>query len=127
MSKKNDTSRNAPEEVDEYLVRLSKTERKSLQDLRDKIKKIAPQVTERIGYQMPIMRINRDLVGFALQKNYLSLYTMSPELMKKMKPDLKGVKVSGATIHFTPNNPIPDEILKKIIKERIKEDELNAK
>ena len=127
MSKKNDTSRNAPEEVDEYLVRLSKTERKSLQDLRDKIKKIAPQVTERIGYQMPIMRINRDLVGFALQKNHLSLYTMSPELIKKMKPDLKGVKVSGAAIHFTPNNPIPDEILKKIIKERIKEDELNAK
>lgn len=127
MSKRDDTSRNTPEEVDLYLSKLPEEERKALQDLRAKIKKLAPQVKERIGYQMPIMRINKDLVGFTSQKNHLSLYTMSPELIEKMKPELSGIKVSGATIHFTPAAPIPDAILEKIIKARIEEDELFKK
>ena len=95
--------------------------------MRDRIKVIAPQVTERIGYQIPIMRLNRDLVGFASQKDHLSLYTMSPSLMRKLKPELKGIKISGATIHFTSDNPIPDDILERIIMARIKEDEANSK
>jgi uncharacterized protein YdhG (YjbR/CyaY superfamily) len=124
MSKKNDTSRNAPEEIDEYLSKLPEHDRVSLQDLRDRIKALAPNVTERIGYQMPILRINRDLVGFASQKNHLSLYTLSPGLMKRLKPELKGVEISGATIHFTSDNPIPDNVLEKIIMARIKEDNM---
>ena len=127
MSKRDDTSRNTPEEIDLYLSKLPEEERKALQDLRAKIKKMAPQVKERIGYQMPIMRINKDLVGFTSQKKHLSLYTMSPKLMEKMKPELSGIKISGATIHFTPAAPIPDAILEKIIKARIEEDELFKK
>jgi uncharacterized protein YdhG (YjbR/CyaY superfamily) len=127
MSKKSYTSRNAPEEIDEYLLKLPEHERVSLQDLRDRIKALASKVTERIGYQIPIMRINRDLVGFASQKDHLSFYTMSPGLMKRLKQELEGVKISGATIHFTADNPIPDDVLEKIIKARLEEDEANSK
>lgn len=127
MSKKDYTSRNTPEEVDLYLSKLPEEERKALQDLRTKIKKLAPQAKERIGYQMPILRINKDLVGFASQKNHLALYTMSPKLMATMKSELSGIKISGATIHFTHEAPIPDAILEKIIKARIEEDELLKK
>ena len=44
---------------------------------------------------------------------------MSPKLVIKMKADLKDLKVSGATIHFIPNDPIPGPIIKKILKEKI--------
>lgn len=67
MPNKTDTSRNAPVEVDEYLSRLPEAQKKCLQDLRESIKKLVPEVTERIGYQMPVMRIN----SVDVRKNHL--------------------------------------------------------
>jgi uncharacterized protein YdhG (YjbR/CyaY superfamily) len=61
------------------------------------------------------------MVGFASQKNHLSFYVMSLQLVDRMKEDLKGLQVSGATIHFTPLKPIPKSLIKKIIKARKKE------
>lgn len=46
---------------------------------------------------------------------------MRSKLVIKMKNDLKDLKVSGATIDFTPTEPIPGPIIKKILKERLKE------
>jgi uncharacterized protein YdhG (YjbR/CyaY superfamily) len=56
------------------------------------------------------------------QKNHLSLHSMSPALMRAMVEQLKGVKVSGATIHFTPENPLPRELIESIVRERMKEE-----
>jgi uncharacterized protein YdhG (YjbR/CyaY superfamily) len=44
---------------------------------------------------------------------------MSPTLVKSMKKDLQGYKVSGATIHFTPEKPLPTALVKKIVRARV--------
>ena len=41
--------------------------------------------------------------------------------MSAMAEELKGVKISGATIHFTPEKPLPRELVEKIVRERIQE------
>jgi uncharacterized protein YdhG (YjbR/CyaY superfamily) len=46
---------------------------------------------------------------------------MSPQLVKEMKEELKCYKFSGATIHFSAEEPLPPSLIKKIIKERIYE------
>ena len=46
---------------------------------------------------------------------------MSPELVKKMKKDLLGFRLSGATLHFTPDEPLPKQLIQRIIKVRLKE------
>ena len=46
---------------------------------------------------------------------------MSPPLMEAMAQELKGVKVSGATIHFTPEKPLPKDLIQRIVRERVKE------
>jgi uncharacterized protein YdhG (YjbR/CyaY superfamily) len=38
-----------------------------------------------------------------------------------MKKDLQDYKVSGATIHFTPEKPLPAALVKKIVRARVKE------
>lgn len=104
--------------VDEYLEDLPEDEKKELQRLRDIIKSKVPESKERIAYKICVFSINKDLVGFASQKNHLSFYTMSPPLVKKMKEDLKSLKMSGATIHFSPKEPIPKSLIEKILIER---------
>lgn len=107
--------------VDEYLKMLPDDAHNALQRLRNIIKSVVPDAKERISYMVPIISLNRDLVGFSSQKNHCSFYTMSPALVKRMEKELRNYKVSGATIHFKPDEPLPESLIKKIVKERIRE------
>jgi uncharacterized protein YdhG (YjbR/CyaY superfamily) len=118
---KTDASRHAPEEIDAYLAALPDDVRSSLERVRSIVKETAPECTERVSYKIPIFRLRKDLVGMSAQKNHCSLHSMSPPLMEAMSDELKGVKVSGATIHFTPDNPLPRELVERIVQERMKE------
>jgi uncharacterized protein YdhG (YjbR/CyaY superfamily) len=104
---KADTSRHAPEEIDAYLAALPDDVRASLERVRSIVRKTAPECTERVSYGIPVLRLRKDLVGMSAQKNHCSLHSMSPRLMKAMAEELKGVRVSGATLHFTPEDPLP--------------------
>ena len=107
--------------VDEYLEKLPADARAALQRLREIIKSVVPAAKERVSYGVPIVALDRDLVGFSSQKNHCSLYTMSPPLVKTMEKRLKKYEVSGATIHFKPDEPLPETLVKKIVKSRLKE------
>ncbi len=107
--------------VDEYLEKLPKDARAALQRLRKIIKSVVPAAKERVSYGVPIVALDRDLVGFSSQKNHCSFYTMSPPLVRTMEKELQKFKVSGATIHFKPDEPLPESLVKKIVKSRLKE------
>ena len=114
-------SRHAPEEIDAYLAALPDDIQSSLERVRSIIRETAPECTERVSYRIPIFRLGKDLVGMSAHKDHCSLHSMSPPLMKAMADELKGVEVSGATIHFTPEKPLPKELVERIVRERMKE------
>ena len=120
MAKK---SKNDPQAVDAYLATLPKAEREALGRLRALVKKTVPHVEERISYGTTVMfSLGRDLVGFVSQPKHLSFFTASPKLAQAMKDEItKTHKVSGATIHFSPDNPLPMGLVKKILGARIRE------
>jgi len=45
---------------------------------------------------------------------------MSPPLMEAMSEELAGFKVSGATIQFTPDKPLPRGWVERIVRARMK-------
>jgi uncharacterized protein YdhG (YjbR/CyaY superfamily) len=120
MSKPN-PSRHAPQEIDAYLEALPDDVRAALERVRGIIREAAPESTERVSYGIPIFRLQRDLVGISAQKNHCSLHSMSTSLMSAMSAELEGFKVSGATIHFTPERPLPRDLVEKIVRERMRE------
>jgi uncharacterized protein YdhG (YjbR/CyaY superfamily) len=119
-------SKNDPHAVNAYLASLPKAERASLDALRTLIKEAVPHVEERVSYGTTVMfSLGRDLVGFVSQPKHLSFFTASPTLAQAMKDEItKTHKVSGATIHFSPDHPLPTTLVKKILRARIRE---NAK
>ena len=114
-------SRHAPEEIDACLEALPDDVRAALERVRGIIRQTAPECTERVSYKIPIFRLRKDLVGMSAQKNHCALHSMSPPLMVAMAEELEGVKVSGATIHFTPEDPLSRELIEKIVRERMVE------
>jgi uncharacterized protein YdhG (YjbR/CyaY superfamily) len=120
MAKK---SKNDPQAVDNYLATLPKAEREALGRLRTLIRKTVPQVEERISYGTTVMfSLGPDLVGFVSQPKHLSFFTASPKLAQAMKDEItKTHKVSGATIHFSAENPLSTGLVQKILRARVRE------
>jgi uncharacterized protein YdhG (YjbR/CyaY superfamily) len=116
-------SKNDPLAVDAYLATLPRAERESLEALRSLIKDAIPHVQERVSYGTTVMfSLGRDLVGFVSQRNHLSFFVASPKLAHAMKDEItKTHKVSGATIHFSPQHPLPTGLVKKILRARVRE------
>jgi uncharacterized protein YdhG (YjbR/CyaY superfamily) len=116
-------SKNDPAAVDAYLATLPGGERETLQKLRALIKETVLRVEERISYGTAVMfSRGLDLLGFVAQRKHLSFLTASPKLAAAMKAEIsKTHKVSGATIHFSPDNPLPPALVKKIVRARIRE------
>jgi uncharacterized protein YdhG (YjbR/CyaY superfamily) len=110
-----------PEDVDAYLENQPDDVRAALQQLRELIHSIAPDARELISYQVPTFAQDGMLVGYGAATNHCSLFTMSPPLAKRLKDELGDVKVSGATLHFTPGQPLPDDVVRLIVTERLKE------
>jgi uncharacterized protein YdhG (YjbR/CyaY superfamily) len=116
-------SKDDPAAVDSYLAKLPDEERRTLEELRQIIKASVPDVQERISYGgAVIFAVRPDLVGFAAQEKHLSFFTMSPQLAKAIKEKItKTHKVSGATIHFSADQPLPKTLVEEIIRARLAE------
>ena len=120
MAKK---SKNDPLAVDAYLATLPRAERESLEALRTLIRNAIPHAEERVSYGTTVMfSLGRDLVGFVSQPKHLSFFMASPKLAQAMKDEItKTHKDSGATIHFSPRNPLPTGLVKRILRARVRE------
>lgn len=110
-----------PAAVDAYLAGISPPQANCLEELRQLIKSSVPGVRERISYGTSVIfALDRDLVGFVAQPNHLSFFTMSPDLAKAMQAEIRQThKLSGATIHFSVDNPLPTSLVEKILAERV--------
>jgi uncharacterized protein YdhG (YjbR/CyaY superfamily) len=79
-------------------------------------------VEECISYGIPAFRLNRrSLVFFGAWANHCSFYPGSSATLRKFRSGLKGFQVGKGTIRFSPDNPLPLGLVKKLVKARIAE------
>ena len=122
----------AADTVDGYLAALPREVRAALEKLRKIIKTATPGTTEVISYKIPVFKHQgRPLVGLGAAKKHCSFFTMSSSMILKLARmrarELKGYDVSGATIHFTPDKPLPTPLVIRLVKERVAENEKREK
>ncbi|SEW34957.1 Uncharacterized conserved protein YdhG, YjbR/CyaY-like superfamily, DUF1801 family [Chitinophaga sp. YR573] len=108
----------------EYIAKQPEPFRSKLEELRALILSVAPDATESVSYKVPCFRYLYWLVGMGVTKKYCSLYIMGTAVTKKLKEE--GVEVEGSTIHFPPDKPLPVALIKRIVKDRMKENEARA-
>ncbi len=114
-------------DVDAYMAALPADLRTVLEVLRQSIRAAAPQAEELISYRIPTYKYHGPLVHFVAHSKHCSFVTASKAVVEKFKSDLKNHEISGTTIHFTAENPLPAALVEKIVKARMAENELRAK
>ena len=108
--------------VDEYLANVPEPARSTLRHIRSVIRSVVPkEATEVISYGIPMFKYNGMLVGYAAFKNHCSLFPTGSGVIKKFEKELKGFATSKGTIQFPSDKPLPDALLKKIVKTRVAE------
>jgi uncharacterized protein YdhG (YjbR/CyaY superfamily) len=112
--------------VEEYLDDVSADKRMALQKLRSIIRSVVPEAEEYISYGMPTFKYHGPLVSYEAFKEHCSLFPWGSALIKKYAEDLKSFKTSKGTIQFTVEKPLPSAFIKKITKERMKENKEKA-
>ncbi|HMS65621.1 MAG TPA: DUF1801 domain-containing protein [Ignavibacteria bacterium] len=112
-------------DIDTYLLLQPEPIRAVLEKLRKTIRSAAPEAEELISYHIPAYRYHGMLVYFAAFKNHCSFFPGG--IVESMKDELKDYKTSKGTIQFTIDNPLPDSLVRKIVKARMKQNILKGK
>lgn len=113
-------------DVDNYIANAPKEMQAKLQELRSIIKSVVPQVDEYISYGMPYYGYKGRLAYFALAKNHIGLYLMPP-IIENHKKELEDYQTAKSTIQFPLTDDLPVGLIKKLIKEGIKNNEAKSK
>jgi uncharacterized protein YdhG (YjbR/CyaY superfamily) len=108
--------------VDEYIATFPPKTKKFLKDIRATIKRAAPQAEETISYNMPAFKLHGMLVWYAGYKEHIGLYPKTT-VIQAFKKDLAGYKQSKGTIQFPLDQPLPLDLITRILKYRIKENQ----
>jgi uncharacterized protein YdhG (YjbR/CyaY superfamily) len=107
--------------VDEFLAPLSEENRAALEHLRFTIRDTEPELEEYINYGVPSYRYRgKYLLSFGAGAKHLAFYPGAYPV-ESLKDKLTEFRTSKGTIRFTPDKPIPDEVVREIVRLRVKE------
>jgi uncharacterized protein YdhG (YjbR/CyaY superfamily) len=112
--------------VEEYISTFPAKTQTALKKMRKTIKSAAPKADEIISYNMPAYKLNGMLVYFAGYEKHIGFYAI-PSGIKAFANELKGYKVSKGTVQFPLTEPIPEDLVARMVKFRVKENEERAK
>lgn len=111
--------------VSEYFASLPPGTRKILKEVRNTIRKAAPEADELISYNIPAFTQQGRLVYYAAFKNHIGFYprVSGIEAYKKELAKYKGAKGS---VQFPLDKPMPLELIAKIVAFRVEENRKEA-
>lgn len=110
-----------PNSADDYLAQVPPKFRTALQHLRLTIRASAPGADEVSSYQMPAFRLNGMLVYDSTFSDHCSFFLGSARLYRKFSKELKPFRAGKGTLQFTPERPLLDGLVWRLVKARVAE------
>lgn len=111
--------------VDEYIKQQSENVQVILSQIRKIILDAAPSAEEKISYKMPAYFDHGALVYFAAFTNHIGFYSL-PSGTAAFQKELGKYKMGKGSIQFPLDQPIPLDLIKKIVLFRLKENIVKA-
>lgn len=107
--------------VEEYIASFPKEVQDILQEVRKIILQHAPSATEGIAYGMPAYKLNgKPLVYFGGYQKHIGFYA-TPTGHSKFEAELAVYKQGKGSVQFPLKQPIPYELIGRIVDFRVEE------
>lgn len=113
--------------IEEYIKSFPEEIQKILLKIDRIIKKNAPDSLGSISYGMPAYKLNKKpLVYYAAFKSHIGFYA-TPTGHTKFKKELSKYKQGKGSVQFPLDEPIPIQLIEKIVKFRVVENNISKK
>jgi uncharacterized protein YdhG (YjbR/CyaY superfamily) len=112
--------------IDEYISSFPDDIQTLLQQIRGTIRQAAPEAEEAIKYAMPTFVLNGNLVHFAAFKHHIGFYPV-PSGIEEFKKELSSYKGSKGSVQFPLDQPMPLDLISRIVQFRVNENLKKAK
>jgi len=105
---------------DDYFDGLDdQADRAALEHVRAVALAEAPDAQEGTSYGLPALKLGgKPLLGVLAARHHLSVFPFSPRVIDALRDRLADHELSKGTVRFTPGKPIPDEVLREIVRLR---------
>lgn len=114
-------SRPVAASIDEYIAQFPDDVRERLEEVRAIVRSVAPDVTETISYAIPTFDLNgAHLVHFAAFAKHIGFYPI-PTAMDAFKDELSGFKQGKGSVQFPLSEPLPADLIRRIVEFRVGE------
>lgn len=109
------------ESIDGYIIGFPDEIRERLLQIRELIKKHAPNATESMTYGIPSYKVGgRPLVYFGGYKKHIGFYA-TPSGHEMFKKQLSEYKQGKGSVQFPHEKPLPLMLIEEIVKYRLSE------
>jgi uncharacterized protein YdhG (YjbR/CyaY superfamily) len=103
-------------EFTDYIAGLDGPVRDAVEHVRARALELVPDADEGMSYGMAALRYRGSpLVSARATVEHIGLYPFSPAAIEVLAPDLAGFSTSKGTIRFTPEHPLPDDVLDRLV------------
>ena len=111
-------AQDAPKTIPEYIAALPAEKQAVLNIVLEAVRAAAPGAQEKLSYGMPAFFLDGILVYVGMQKRHVGFYP-TPEAVAFFAGELRGFKTSKGAVQFPLYQPVPVELVKKIVRHRI--------
>ena len=110
-----------PASVDAYIATFPENVQKNLERIRMTVIRAAPKAEETISYGMPAFRYKgKVIIYFAGYKNHIGVYA-TPLAHSAFQKELSGYKQGRGSVQFPLDQPMPLDLIKRMVQFRIKQ------
>jgi uncharacterized protein YdhG (YjbR/CyaY superfamily) len=109
-----------PENVEEYIEQLPQIAQAKIKELRAILKSLAPEAKEGLKWGKPVFESETILFAYSAHKSHLSFIPTGPAL-KPFEKELIGFATKKDSVQFLFENPLPENLIRKIAEYRKKE------
>jgi len=108
--------------VDEYFASLDSPTGAAFERIRSLAMELVPAAEQATSYGMAALKYeHKPLLAFLAAKNHLSIFPCSSRVVDKVRDQLVGFDLSRGTIRFTVATPLPDEVVRDVVRYRLQE------
>ena len=112
-------NRSTATSIDEYIAEFPPATQDVLRQVRAVIRDSAPGAVETISYAIPTFDLNgRHLVHFAGYERHIGFYPMASGVAA-FKDELTGYKSAKGSVRFPLEQPLPVDLIRRIVEFRV--------
>jgi uncharacterized protein YdhG (YjbR/CyaY superfamily) len=107
--------------IDEYIAAFPEDVQDRLEEVRSTIRAAAPDAQEAIKYGIPTFVLHGNLVHFGGFKKHIGFYHGATTVEGAFQEELARYKKAKGTVQFPLSEPLPLDLIRRMVEYRVKE------